>query len=437
MEKDEVTMSIYVLESLLIDLETEEDLYKVSYDRIRDKSKELFKRYKIEIRICKFCKQLSSCESKEDAIKIYDDFLEKKADGEVKYKEFFEVDFSEFDKGNITYSIKQNKMPTAIYDPEIANSILYKNYSGLKKISEKVIVNVIQLFEECFKKILTNFIYNKPEAYFYDKQIKYKDLIGKDFEKLKFELVEQTAEENMYDVLKTITKINEIHNLHLEKYKDIYEDFIEIYLRRNIIVHNNCTVNEQYLSQIPQKYKNIKIGEQLKCSEDYINHSISTIFNFVFLLYYCIGTTEEHISILNKTAFELLKKEKWKQAMFCYDLLSKIKTIDNENKTNFMINYYNAKKHVFGLTMVQDEIEKFDISGMSDMFVIAKNLLLENHKEVSEQLEDSYPKTYNSFIIQDWPIFCEYRKSKEYEEFRQKHIDDFENYKFTIQENDN
>lgn len=79
MEKDEVTMSIYVLESLLIDLETEEDLYKVSYDRIRDKSKELFKRYKIEIRICKLLSEFSSCESKEDAIKIYDDFLEKKS----------------------------------------------------------------------------------------------------------------------------------------------------------------------------------------------------------------------------------------------------------------------------------------------------------------------------------------------------------------------
>jgi hypothetical protein len=123
-----------------------------------------------------------------------------------------------------------------------------------------------------------------------------------------------------------------------------------------------------------------------------------------------------------------LESEKWEVALFAYDLLLAIPTLKNIDKALNRVNRLIAQKHIEGLESTKDEIERFDVSGMDNRFVIAKKLLLEEHKEVNELLKVAYPEQFDFHMIQTWPIFIEYRKSEEYKEFINEHQTEYAMY---------
>lgn len=270
----------------------------------------------------------------------------------------------------------------------------------------------------------------KPEAYLHDKVISYDKLISSDLQKLKNQLIGSEVEKLMHGVSETISKINKIHKLHLENFQDLWDSYIEMDLHRNIIVHNNGKVNKDYLDAVPNKYKNVKIGEQIKCDRKIIEQKTNNLIKFGYLLFYLLGENSNELTVLEDTAFDFLQKEQWELAEFAYELLEKTKLTTHANKLNYVINKLNSKKHIYGLETVRKEIEDLDISGMQQLYEIAKNLLLENNDKVTEELEKCYPDTYNSYLICTWPIFIEYRKTKEYKDFQEKHKEDFEAYEF-------
>ena len=142
------------------------------------------------------------------------------------------------------------------------------------------------------------------------------------------------------------------------------------------------------------------------------------------------------LQILNDVAFEFLSKEKWELAEYCYNLLCKIPTIENEVKINSRINYLNALKHIKGLEKTKEEIEQLDVTGMEKRFFVAKQLLLENNKLVLDSIDATYPYEFSTYTILKWPIFIEFRKTEEFKEFIARHLDDFEEYEFDIKVSD-
>ena len=148
-----------------------------------------------------------------------------------------------------------------------------------RTIGEKTIVNCLQIFEEYFASILKILISKKPEAYFYDKSIKYSSLINKNFEDLTNELINQEVDSLMYGVSETIEKANEIHKLKLEKHQDVWDAYVELDLRRNIIVHNEGKANQKYLSALPKRYPKPQDGCHLLCDDVYVISSIESLIN--------------------------------------------------------------------------------------------------------------------------------------------------------------
>lgn len=53
----------------------------------------------------------------------------------------------------------------------------------------------------------------------------------------------------------------------------------------------------------------------------------------------------------------------------------------------------------------------------------------------TEMLDMNYPDVYNSYMIQTWPIFIEYRKTDEYKDFRMRHKEHFETYEYSPEKN--
>ena len=105
--------------------------------------------------------------------------------------------------------------------------------------------------------------------------------------------------------------------------------------------------------------------------------------------------------------------------------------MENAQKLSYVINKLNAKKHLFGMEKVQNEILQIDVSGMEIMFKVAKNLLLEEYSTILEDLEQCYPHNYDVYALQTWPIFIEFRKTDKYKKFREKHKDTFGQYEYS------
>ena len=94
----------------------------------------------------------------------------------------------------------------------------------------------------------------------------------------------------------------------------------------------------------------------------------------------------------------------------------------------YEVNYMIALKQQ-GKSIAQN-LEKFDTSAMQEQFVIAKYCLQDDNEAVYALLNKIYPNRMPMEAIRDWPLFIDFRKSKEYGQFVSEHKQDFNVYTF-------
>lgn len=431
MEGKGYNLRISILETLIMKIETEIKLYKKTKKIIYNTFEKIKNDYHVALQIGDFIDKVMRMEDKGEIKREYEMFIKKQISENIKYGDIFNMDLNCLSSDKVSYNIRAIGNIDK-YIPDVAAEKIYQMQEALKCSGEKVIVNSILYFEQYFCTILRTLIYKKPEAYLYGKELKFSDIVNKDFEKLKCDLVEECVSNLMHGVAETINKVNKIHDLKLDKYSDIWNSYIEADLHRNIIMHNNGEINNEYLNKLPNNKGELKVGTYLKCDDNCIYAKTNNIIKFAYLLLYLIGNNDEDFVILQKSAFDFLKKEQWELAEFCYNLLMKIKNINYDIKMDFNINRLNAKKHLVGMEKARKEIENLDVSGMNDSYLIAKELLLENNENIIKLLETNYPNVFGSYHIESWPIFIEFRKSDEYKRFREEHKKDFELHEYKI-----
>lgn len=422
-------ITVNILKSLILKLENELFLFEENSNILKNRRHEIAKKYYVGLKINDFLESIKDSGKTLEEIRVeYNKLSEQKIpDTNLTIGDVFIINEAETTTETFAYGLiicKDNKR----YMPQIACEKIFQVNEAYHAIGKKAIINCLQIFEEYFSSILKILISQKPEAYFYDKNIKYSELINKNLDELTNELLNQEVDALMYGVSETIEKVNKIHKLKLEKHQDIWDSYIELDLRRNIIVHNEGKVNQKYLSSLPKKHLQPQNGEILICDDIYVFGSIENLIKFSYLLYYLVADGEDQLNFLISTAFEFLSCEKWNISLFAYDLLLAIPTLKNEDKIIYQINRLIAKKHIDGLASTKEEIERFDVSGMENKYTIAKKLLLEENDKVNELLKIDYPKSFDFNMIQTWPIFIEYRQSKEYKEFIDEHQTEYAMY---------
>lgn len=426
-----IIINISILQEFVLNIENEQKYYEKSFESSTKEKKDITNKYKHSLEIERFLQQLSKLTDEKEIEESYSSFINQDIYSNLKYGDVFSVDLKNFiDNKKVNYSLKLNKVNTDYFLPSIGKLKLFQSSEAIKLAGEKALTGSIQVFEKYFEIILKHLIMSKPDAYLHDKTITYAELINTDIDQLKKELIEEKVSKMMHGVKETISIINKIHKLNLEKYQDLWDCFIELDLHRNILVHNNGRVNETYLNSVPKKFNNVQVGDYIKCDKKCIETKLSNLIKFGYLIFYLVSEGNYEFDVLEETAFDFLKKEKWELAEFAYSLLEKVNILSHSQKLICKINQLNSKKHLLGLEKVKKEIELLDISGMEQKFSIAKDLLLENNDKVTDELEKCYPKTYNSYAICTWPLFVEYRKTNEYQEFKERHKDDFEPYEF-------
>lgn len=248
----------------------------------------------------------------------------------------------------ISYSIKQElEINPQFVDPKNARREYNKVEQYENILVSSTLSNVIIIFERYLASVYEALILINPKKYFENQKIEIANIFNKNVRDIVVECVKKEVESNMFDSLKTLELISLKENININRYKNVLDEFEEIYYRRNLYIHNNGVVNNLYLSNIKDKFKkDIKVKQKLVTDEIYLRNAINMLYKIVCTLFYEVQLSYNpkyekwHISLGN-IGFDFLQDKNYDVAEQIYFILSSYKQLCFRDKAMYRINYSN------------------------------------------------------------------------------------------------
>ena len=324
-----------------------------------------------------------------------------------------------------------------VFKPEIRN---FKNYlpSKARKINKiysylitrlksSILSSLISTYESFLSCVYSNLIYNNQPLYFGSKSITLQKLITNNLDDIIEEQINEIVESEVFNSIELTKKILEKENINQSFISPLLDDYTEICSRRNIYIHNDGFVNKVYLNSVPSCKS--KIGTYLKCDEKYYVDSIVTLEKLMFYLTFKVLEKEElqdkDFDTILDFYFDKLVNEEYKTTEFVFNVLSRSKKLDFANKMICEVNYLISLKHLGKTDEFKREIDSFDVTAADKPFKIAKLVLLNQFKEASEMIEESYSNKNTPNELLNWPLYKDFRNSEYYQSIVSNHKDDF------------
>jgi len=207
--------------------------------------------------------------------------------------------------------------------------------------------------------------------------------------------------------------------IRLPKNQDHIKEINKLIKTRNLVVHNSCKADKEYVSNYGEG--KIKIGDQLRFTNKNLEDSLALIlFMGGYILQLCqlkhkSRQIESRDFILNDVIHLLVKKNNFAYLREIYDLSKNIK-LNDSNKKVIVINYCigqvkqgKKKKHILEI------LNKEDWSDISPEVKLCLLALKEEHKEfytlLKKMIKDGI---IGKLEILDWEIFTLYSKKPEF-----------------------
>lgn len=287
------------------------------------------------------------------------------------------------------------------------------------------LIMLITRFEEFISDFIRLLYERYPQKYLDKQTITFSEISHCETCDIKEKIIVREIDRIMRDSYSVWFNLFSEHKMNFEVCNSEYEILKELYARRNIIVHNSGVVNEAYIKNVPTTTANV--GEVLYVDDIYINSAFEAIKTIML----CIliegvridkDSAKECIREIFYVTFEELEAENYNTCKTVFGALSENKFADERIKYMSKVNYWISRIETDGLPSVKAEIEKFDVSALDSDFNLAKNTLLQNYNMTTMLLEEMYKKgelLHN--IVELWPLFKQYRLSKEYINFKKTH----------------
>lgn len=338
----------------------------------------------------------------------------------------------------------------AVSDKNIIKRIksIEKNENILdeSKIYQNFLISIVTLYENFLGDMLKWILTKYPEQLPDDKQLLYQDF-------LKFSSIDDIKNFYIGSYIRTIMSAKCFEQIkYVDKLlnkKDFLTNYIpvkelvEISSRRNLYVHNEWIINEQYVKNCKEvNIDNIwEIWDILKIDKSYFNNAFNTIYESTLKIAYLIfckcsqekDEIEMFDAFFNSNCFELISdiedKEKISLSSHLLEFVTNYiwgkKEHNTFSKRMYTINLALCYKIQWNCSKCKDIINNEDRSTASSSFKLAIFVLEEKRKEASNLMpsatdferEDVKNEEKLSFRDEDYrnfPIFFEFRKTEEF-----------------------
>jgi len=211
--------------------------------------------------------------------------------------------------------------------------------------------------------------------------------------------------------------------VNLEALSPYKNSLIEIFQRRNIIVHNDGVANKIYLSRVPQEAieDGIKDGSRLDVTEEYLNKAIDNIYlSGIILVQLCWrkwqkeNTKSADLNYIN-LLYETLQEQRFYFTKLLQEFSLKTEYITDRNKRVVIINHAIALRELNQRDEMEKLINSLDWSSCALEFKVA----LFSLREDKENFFKALPKAISANEIQkqhleEWPLFNPFRELEEF-----------------------
>lgn len=436
-------LMIYELQDFMVSIESLNEYYLNSISTIQKMKLAIDEEYKIGLLVDDGIQKVLSAENIEEAKQFIGEMnLQKLPDGK-KISDYIIVECDVKEKELcFSYSIKEKSGIKSKYvDPQKARREYNKIEQYENILISSTLSNIIIIFEQYLARVYKDLILINPKKYFQNQKVEIASIFNRNVKDIVVECVNNEVESNMFDSLKTLELISEKEGLDINRFRNIKDEFEEIYYRRNLYIHNNGVVNNMYLSNIKDKYKKgVAVNTKLVTDDVYLRNAINMLYKIVGTLFYEIQVAynskyDKWNKALSDIAFDLLCEKNYDVAEQLYFILSSCKQFCFRDKAMYRINYINAIKQQGKKELVEKELDSLDVSIATENYKIAKLCLQDKNEEVYIALSEHYPEPYSAELIRDWPIFIDFRKSDFYNKFVEEHVEDFETTIIKITDN--
>lgn len=316
------------------------------------------------------------------------------------------------------------------------------------RIYESFLIYLISLYENFLQNMIKFMVKLYPNLLPKNKELLYKDFVKySSFEEIQDFYTESYIRTVMWwnslDQIQEIEKILKDENCVFTEILPLKE-LIEISSRRNLYVHNEWRINEQYIKNCATAGLNIewKVWDKLVIDKDYFNKTFYIIYEITLKIAYlifckCSNKNEEiknFDNFLNDNCIDLIsdyhnddKLNLWIKLLdFAYKYTSK-----NRNhgalKRYYAVNLALCYKMKWEINKCKSTLKKEDWSVATQNFQLALAVLDENWDLAANLMEVATIKKMNSKNMseegkfteqqyQELPIFFEFRKTKQFKD---------------------
>lgn len=346
----------------------------------------------------------------------------------TKFEEFIEKKAKEIENENGQKTIAVRYEDSKIFEQLSKNSEI----SGLamKIIPESLFVSLISQYDAFLNKLLKILFKTRPEY------------INNSERELSFSQLNQFSSIEIareYVIEKEVeTILRKSHSEHfdylenklaitLRKDLPIWQTFIEITERRNLFVHCDGIVSNQYL-KVCKDHKcdisNVNLNNRLNVDLKYFTKAYDCLYELSTKLTHTIwrklikDDLENADKSLNEICYSLLTSGQFDLADIILDFACKqTKHFNDSAKNIFIVNkalssYLNLKEE-----NAKKIIQSKDWSASSDDFKLANLIIIENFDEVFDLMK----KIGNNGVVdkehyKTWPLFYKLRKEEKFKE---------------------
>lgn len=299
-----------------------------------------------------------------------------------------------------------------------------------KIISESLFVSLISQYDAYLSRLLRAIFEIQPNLLNdSDKNLTFSQLV-------KMETIENAREFIIDKEIETVLRkshsdqfgyLEKLIGITLREKLPIWQTFIEITERRNLLVHCDGVVSNQYLkicSDHKCKIDNVKVGDRLGAKHEYFLSAYKCLYELATKLTHTIWrkylTSDLKVADeeLNDVCLDLINTKSFELADILLEFGCNQKKHSDESSRNILIINGSLSKYFQGKKEEAKRIlNKKDWSASSDSFKLAYAILtddFENAYKIMEKVGDKGEVDQSDY--KQWPLFNIIRKEDKFKE---------------------
>lgn len=341
----------------------------------------------------------------------------------------------EFEKRNFIYQEENGETNVSIdvecYQTLIDLSKQLKTYGpALKTIPRSFVMALISQYDAFIGRLIKIILSKKPEMLnASDKSLSFAQLV-------EFGSVEDAKEFILEKEIETVIRKSHAEqfdwmerkfDIPLRKELAIWPDFIEVTERRNLFVHTDGVVSDQYLKVCREHNASIdgkKIGDELQVSPEYFDNAYNVIFEIAFKLAHVLwrkfmpDELEKADENLIAIGYDTLYDENYRLTATIFNFATQTlkKHYSEKNRRMMVVNQALAYKWNGNDKKAREIVAREDWSATSGKFRLAEAVILENYElayEIMQEIGENYNEV-GLYNYRDWPLFKEIRRENKF-----------------------